>query len=70
MWCGDEACEEKIKEKTGVGPAAYRLNRKRFQINAFAAADLRIKWFTGAKHTKIKTEVLADTSVFFQLFKS
>ena len=40
MWCGDEACELKMKEIAGVSPAACPLLRRRCPTPACAAASL------------------------------
>ena len=46
MWCGDEACEDKVKEVTAV---CHLKIRNRFLMYVYAVENQRKKWFTGAK---------------------
>ncbi len=52
MWCGDEACEDEIKEKTGVGSRCIPFEQEQSLISALAAESLLNIWFTGVKLTK------------------
>ena len=53
MWCGDEACEQKLKDDAGVSSAASRLSRSSSLTSASAAASLRNPWYTGARLTNL-----------------
>ena len=48
MWCGDEACEDKIKDETGIKSRCIPFGEDRFRMSAYAAANLHTSWFTGA----------------------
>lgn len=49
MWCGDTACEEKIKEVTGgVKADVSRSTRSISRMFAYAAASLQSIWYSGA----------------------
>ena len=52
MWCGDQACEDKIKEDTAV---VSHLTRNIWQIPVYAVENRRQRWYTGAEHTKRKS---------------
>ena len=61
MWCGDEACENTIKEKWLLLPAAYPLSRNRFLINVYAARRMPRKWYTGEEPIKKCTNIKCNT---------
>jgi len=46
MWCGDRACEDKIKEETAA------TIRNIFLMYAYVVENRRKNWYTGAKHIK------------------
>lgn len=37
-WCGEDACEEDVKEKQSLQHATFRLTRRQQSIHAFTAA--------------------------------
>ena len=50
MWCGDEACEDMVKEKTGVGSRCIPVwSRSICPKPASAAASRPKPWYTGPK---------------------
>ena len=52
MWCGDLACEEKIKEDAGLTSRCIPLSRRKFPTNACAAESLPSICFIGASSIK------------------
>ncbi len=54
MWCGDQACEDKIKEETTATSVVCRLKiRSISQIPVSAVENRHTNWYTGEKHIKI-----------------
>lgn len=49
MWCGEEACEDEVKEKTGVGSRCILFEQEIFPISAYVAENRLNIWFTGAR---------------------
>ena len=47
MWCGDLACEEKIKEEAGLSSRCIPLSRNKLQIHVYAAVNLQNPWCIG-----------------------
>lgn len=41
MWCGDRACEDKIKEETGATSRCIPFDQEKYQTPAYAAAKSR-----------------------------
>ena len=52
MWCGDEACEDKIKELTGAKSRCIPLSRNTYQINVYVVENQQLKWFIGEDNIK------------------
>ncbi len=52
MWCGDLACEEKIKEDAVLPQDVFPLSRRKFPTNACAAESLPSICFIGASSIK------------------
>ena len=49
MWCGDTACEEKIKEVTGgVKSRCIPFNEEHLSDVCVSAASLQSIWYSGA----------------------
>ncbi len=54
MWCGDQACEEALKEENTPLPDAVCLSsRSSLPIPAFAAESRQSIWFTGARRINL-----------------
>ena len=54
MWCGDQACEDKIKEEYDCNhPAACRSIRSSCPTPVFAAASLQRRWYTRGEAYRI-----------------
>ena len=49
LWCGEEACEDEVKERPALAHAVSLLYRRKSQALVYAAANLHSIWFTGAK---------------------
>lgn len=47
MWCGDLACEEKLRKKRGYLPVVFRSSRNKLQIHVYAAVNLQNPWCIG-----------------------
>ena len=52
MWCGDQACEDKIKEDTTA--TARCMPFKQEKLSDVCVCCLRRPWFTGARRTKAR----------------
>ena len=53
MWCGDEACEDKIKKNLQeLNLDVYLLSRNTYQINVYVVENQQLKWFIGEDNIK------------------
>ena len=49
MWCGDEACEDKVKELTGAGSRCIPFEQHEYPTSAYAAESPPSIWCSGAR---------------------
>ena len=52
MWCGDQACEDKIKEETTATSRCMPFEQEHLSDVCVCCGRPARKWFTGVKHTK------------------
>ncbi len=57
MWCGDQACEDKIKEDLAVTSRCMPFNDQGtdFRCFVYAVENRHISWYIGARHIKNQT---------------
>ena len=56
MWCGDQACEDKIKEDLAVTSRCMPFNdQEQISDVVYAVENRHISWYIGARHIKNQT---------------
>lgn len=63
MWCGDQACEDKIKEDVQATSRCMPFEQEHLSDVCVCCGKPAKKWFTGEEHTKMKLNIPSGAEI-------